>query len=118
MANPLCHFELMVNDGEKAKAFYGKIFDWEFSEGPTMPGYISVDTGTEPGGGIMKKPDQAPHCALSVYFCVDSVDETLGKVEAAGGKIGMPRTEIPGIGWWALLFDPDGIPVGLFEPKK
>ena len=115
MGNPLCHFELMVGDVEKAKEFYGKIFDWEFKTDEAMPEYTMIDTGTEPGGGLMKKPGEAPHFALSQYFLVDSIEETLGKVEGAGGKTGVPKMEIPNVGWWALFLDPDGIPVGIFE---
>jgi predicted enzyme related to lactoylglutathione lyase len=63
----------------------------------------------------MKKPTEAPQFALSQYFLVDSIEETLGKVEGAGGKIGVPKIEIPNLGWWALFFDPDGIPVSIFE---
>jgi len=63
----------------------------------------------------MKKPGEAPHFALSQYFLVDSIEETLGKVEGAGGKTGVPKMEIPNVGWWALFLDPDGIPVGIFE---
>jgi predicted enzyme related to lactoylglutathione lyase len=116
MANNLAHFEFMVNDPEKAKEFYSAVFDWKISVSQ-MPGYSMIDAGKEPGGGIMKKPAEAPHVGLSVYFHVESIDETLKKVEGAGGKIGYPRTEIPEIGWWALFFDPEGIPVSLFESK-
>jgi predicted enzyme related to lactoylglutathione lyase len=118
MANHICYFEFMVSDTAKSKQFYGKVFEWKFSEMPGWPGYVSVDTGKEPAGGIMKKPEQAPMYSLSPYFYVESIDATLGKVKAAGGRVQMPRTEIPGIGWWALFFDPDGIPVMIYEPKK
>ena len=115
MGNPLCHFELMVSDVKKSQEFYGKIFDWEFKTDEAMSDYTMISTGIEPGGGMMKKPDEAPCFALSQYFLVDSIEETLGKVRGAGGKVGVPKTEIPGVGWWALVIDPDGIPVGIFE---
>lgn len=118
MANNLCYFEFMVSDPEKSRKFYTDVFDWKVTEDGTMPGYLSIDPGKEPAGGMMKKPDQAPHYALSVYFHVDSIDETLKKAEAAGAKPGFPRTEIPKYGWWAMFFDPDGIAVMLFEAKK
>lgn len=114
MSNELCHFELMVSDVDKAKVFYGKIFDWKFT-GSDMPGYTMIDTGKEPGGGMMKKPDEVPGFALSVYYLVDSIDETLKKVADAGGCMLVPKMEIPTIGWWALFTDPDGIPVSIFE---
>jgi predicted enzyme related to lactoylglutathione lyase len=117
MGNPLCHFEFMVSDPDKSKEFYGKIFDWKFQTDEAM-GYTMIDTGTEPGGGMMKKPNETPHFALGEYFLVDSIEDTLAKVEAAGGRLGVPKMEIPGMGWWALFFDPDGIPVGIFESAK
>lgn len=116
MANSLCHFEILVSDAEKAIDFYTKVFDWKIEKSEGFSGYYSINTGEEPGGGLMKKPEGVPHCTISPYFLVESIDETLGKAEAAGGKVGHPRTEIPGIGWWAFFFDPDGIPIMIFEP--
>ena len=104
MGNPLCHFEFMVSDPEKAKGFYGSVFDWKIEKSEMFADqqYYMIDTGTEPAGGLMKKPDQAPMFSMSSYVLVDSIDETLGKATAAGAQIGMPKTEIPTIGWWAL----------------
>ena len=117
MGNPLVHFEFMVSDVAKSQEFYGKIFDWEFKADEAMD-YTMVNTGAEPGGGIMKKPDQAPMFAMTQYFHVDDIDETLKKAEAAGAAPGVPRMEIPNIGWWAMFMDPDGIPVMIFQPAK
>ena len=114
MGNPLCHFEFMVSDTKKSQEFYGKIFDWKFQHDEKMD-YTMIDTGQEPGGGIMKKPDPAPMFALSQYFLVDDIDETLGKATAAGASPGAPKMEIPGVGWWAMFIDPDGIPVMIFQ---
>lgn len=117
MANHVCYFELMVSDTARSQEFYGKVFDWKFSEYENMPGYLNIDTGKEPSGGMMKKPDMAPANALSLYFFVDSIDETLGKVKEAGGMVIMGKTEIPDIGWWALFMDLDEIPVMVYENK-
>jgi uncharacterized protein len=117
MGNPLVHFEFMVSDVEKSKAFYGKVFDWEFKTDQSMD-YVMINTGKEPGGGMMKKPDEAPQFALTQYFLVDDIEETLKKVEAAGGKMAVPKMEIPGIGWWAMFFDPDSIPVMIYQSKS
>lgn len=119
MGNPVCHFEFMVSDVEKSKKFYSQVFEWKFKDSD-MPGmrYINIDTGKEPTGGMMKKPAMAPMFALTTYFYVTSIDETLKKVTAAGGRVQMPKTEIPAIGWWALFMDPDGIPVMIYESLK
>ena len=116
MGNPLVHFEFMVIDVKKSQEFYGKIFDWEFKHDEAMD-YTMIKTGAEPGGGMMKKPDQAPHFSLDSYFLVDSIDETLEKATAAGATPAMPKMEIPNMGWWAMFFDPDQIPIMIFQSK-
>ena len=117
MANEICHFEFMSNDPARSRAFYGQIFDWKFDD-QMMPGYTMIQTGKEPGGGLMEKPKEVPHTALNVYFMVGSIEETLGKVRKAGGSVIVERTPIPGVGHFAMITDPDGICVGLFETQK
>lgn len=116
MGNPLVHFEFMVSDVDRAKEFYGKVFDWKFEIDKSMD-YVMIDTGKEPGGGMMKKPDQAPQFALTQYFLVEDIEETLDKVEKAGGRRGIPKMEVPEMGWWAMFFDPDGIPVMIYQSR-
>ena len=50
-----------------------------------------------------------------LYVGVSSVDETLKKVKAAGGKVVTPKTPIPGMGAYARVADTEGNVVGLFE---
>ena len=115
MAQTICHFEFMSNDPTRSRAFYGQIFDWKFDDA-SMPGYVHINTGAQPGGGIMAKPKEAPGPALNVYILVESIEETLGKVRRAGGTIIGEKTLIPGMGHWAMFLDPEGICLGLFEP--
>jgi predicted enzyme related to lactoylglutathione lyase len=115
--NPLCHFELMSNDPERARAFYGTVFDWEFDD-QAMAGYTLINAGAEPSGGMMAKPAGAPHAALNVYFLVEDVPATLEKVEAAGGSVLVPRTEIPNVGTFAMIADPEGVVIGLLKPAS
>ena len=118
MGNPLCHWELMVSDVEKAKAFYTRVFDWEIAHSG-MGGYWMIQTGREPGGGMMARPPEAPACALSQYFLVDDIDVTLEKVTAAGGTVVLSKMEISKeIGSFAVFTDPDGIAVGIFQPAE
>ena len=114
-SNPLCHFEFMASDREKAKKFYGSVFDWEFQswDGPMQ--YELIRTGTAPEGGLMEKPEQTPAPAMNIYFLVDSVEETLKKAELAGGTVTLPKMEVPTIGFCGMFLDPDGISVGVFE---
>ena len=116
MANTICHFEFVSSDPAKSREFYGKIFNWTFNA-DAMPGYTMVDTGGMPGAGIMAKPGEAP-IGLNVYIEVDSIEETTGKIRAAGGKVLFDKTPIPNVGHWAMFTDPDGICVGIFEGLK
>ncbi len=54
MANPFVHVELNTTDLRKAKAFYGKLFDWKLSDVPMPDGtYTMIDGGDGTGGGIL-----------------------------------------------------------------
>ena len=121
--NPVCHFELPIGDLESAKKFYS-IFNWEINEIPGMD-YISVRTTPvndhqmpiKPGainGGMMKKSKDFKHPVIAIQ--VDSVDEYQKKVISKGGKVVMPKIEIPNMGYYAYIADPEGNVLGLWEP--
>lgn len=114
MPNPLCHFELMTDDPEKCKAFYGAVFDWEFDDA-SMPGYTLVNAGAEPSGGVFPKPPEVPGVCLNVYFRVQDIDETLNKVTEHGGQVLVPKTAIPNVGHFAMFADPEAIPIGILQ---
>lgn len=114
MSAPLAHFEFMSNDPVRMQGFYAKVFGWTFNN-EIMPGYTIIDAGAPPGGGLMKRPPQAPESRLNVYFKVADIDETLKKIEHAGGKMVVPKTQIPGHGAYAFFTDPEGVIVGIHE---
>jgi predicted enzyme related to lactoylglutathione lyase len=114
MANPMVHWELMVRDVERAKAFYGRVFGWTF--GSYSPEYTQIETGGTPEGGMMPKPPSAPTPSLNVYFQVDDIERTLREVVEAGGMVVVPRMEIPP-GWFAMFLDPDGIAIGILQER-
>jgi predicted enzyme related to lactoylglutathione lyase len=57
-------------------------------------------------GGIMKRQD--PEHKPVNYIAVESVDEYIKKIEELGGRVIVPKMEVPGVGWWALALDPEG----------
>ena len=114
MGAPLCHFEFTSDDPAGCKAFYAGVFGWEYDDN-SMPDYTLVKTGSEPDGGLMKRPAEAPTPALTVYFMVDDIEATLGKVREGGGCVIVPKTPIPNVGAFAVFSDPEGIVVGIFQ---
>ncbi len=116
MKNDFCHIELNTDDVAKVKEFYGTLFSWKI-EDMDMGGmkYTSITPGEGPGGGIMKKPmPEAPNMWL-VYVKVDKVEAALKKVEKLGGKIIVPRTPIPTMGFFSIIQDPTGAAFGIWE---
>ena len=52
------------------------------------------------------------------YIAVESVDEYSKKIEELGGRIVVPKMEVPGVGWWAMALDPDGNHFALMEEME
>lgn len=113
MTNPLCHWDLMVNDVEKAKRFYGAVFGWKFTT--QQADYTMIETGTPPSGGLMAKPLTAPMPALNSYFQVDDIAKTLRAAVEHGATVVVPKTPIANYGWFAMFLDPERIPIGVWE---
>jgi uncharacterized protein len=121
--NKVVHFEIPFENKQRAMSFYSKCFGWQLQDMPEM-NYVmasTVATGpdyrpTEPGainGGLFQRPKEAP--GPVIYVGVESVDAAIKKVQAAGGKVVTPRTEIPGMGAYGRISDPEGNVIGLFE---
>ncbi len=117
MGNSLCHFELFSADPAKAQAFYERVFAWRYERAPEQENYTMIYAGTGPTGGLMPMPANCPAPRTMVYFAVDNIDDTLVKAEQAGGKVVMPRMPIPGVGAIAVLADPEGIRIGIYEDE-
>ena len=115
--NVLTHFEIPVNDVDKAKEFYSNLFDWEFNYIEEMK-YLMFNTESEDGktklsGGIFQKPNES--FKVTNYFSVKNLDESAKKVEELGGKIVVPKTPVPGMGWFVHFTDIDGNLLALWE---
>jgi predicted enzyme related to lactoylglutathione lyase len=117
------HFEIPVDDLDAAGRFYGEVFGWKL-EPFGDAGYVlatTTPTGpdgrpTEPGainGALMQREPDAP--APVPVIGVDSVEDALGRAEAAGGTVVRPKSEIPNMGWYAYVRDPEGTVIGLWE---
>lgn len=124
MSNRVVHFEIYADDVNRAKMFYETAFDWKVTkwQGPTDYWLITTGDKQEPGidGGLMKRmgPPPAGENPITAYVCtigVDSVDKTVDVVTKAGGKVALPKTSVPGIGWLAYVTDTEGNILGLMS---
>ena len=116
MDHTIVHFEIPADDVEKIRKFYSSLFGWKIERMPGPMEYWGIATvpvndkgmPERPGvnGGMMKR--QNPERKPVNYIAVESVDEYVKKIEALGGRIIVPKMEVPGIGWWALALDPEG----------
>jgi uncharacterized protein len=118
MPNAFVHVELNTTDVEKAKAFYGRLFEWKLEDVP-MEGmnYTMIDVGKGTGGGIMKHPVPGAPSAWLAYVQVDDIAAATAKARSLGANIMRDVTEVPGMGWLSILIDPTGAALGLWKPK-
>ena len=109
------HFELPADNPERAARFYTDVFGWKFQkwEGPME--YWLVSTGEGPGidGGLQRR--SAGMSGTTNTVGVESVDEAVRRIEAAGGKVAMPKMAIQGVGWVAYCIDTEGNVFGLMQ---
>jgi predicted enzyme related to lactoylglutathione lyase len=110
------HLEIPADDAARARKFYEGLFGWETSEMPEYPNYFLFRLDPiERAGGAIGIRNQSTGPQLRLYISVDSIDESLPKVTALGGKIVEPKTDIPGQGWYAVIDDTEGNQIGLYE---
>lgn len=109
------HVEIPADDTERAKRFYGALLGWQFEEMEGFPDYFLFRSGPGELGGAIGKRGQSAGTVLRAYVTVDAVDPALEIVRANGGRVKEGRTEIPGQGWYAVIDDPEGNEIGLYE---
>jgi uncharacterized protein len=118
MPNNLASFAIHVDDTDRAIAFYEAVFGWAFEPwGP--PGFYLIHTGDEASPGVLglmhKRHEPRTGTGLNGFECtfsVDDVDAIAAAVEANGGRVTMPRSEIPTVGTLIRFLDTEGNDVG------
>lgn len=114
--------ELITNNVKAAKTFYTKLFGWETEEMPMPEGmkYTVIKAGGKGIGGIMKTPKEAKGLPPMwvTYVTVDDVDKVVKKAEKLGAKIHVEPTDIPDVGRFAVLLDPQGAAINVITYMK
>jgi uncharacterized protein len=129
MMGRLIHFEIHVDDMERAKKFYGEVFDWTFEDWSDYAGmpYFGAVTGEADNLGIngalmqRQSPPPQPNQALNGYACtmgVEDYNSTEAKILQNGGKVSLPKYALPGMAWQGYYTDTEGNIFGIHQPDE
>lgn len=121
------HFEIQVDDVERAKSFYADVFGWSFEDYTEYTGspYWGVVTGPEdePGinGGLLPRSAPRPDAGQGAnsFLCTVAItdyEECERRILAAGGEVALPKTALPGMAWQGYYHDTEGNTFGVHQP--
>lgn len=118
----IVHFEIPVNDPAKLSHFYEELFNWKFNKMPDPSGQMDYwlishkdAAPNETMGGLYKRT--MGETGFVNYIGVENLDASLVKAASLGANVVKEKTEIPNIGWFAILQDPDKNTFALFQGK-
>ena len=123
--NPVVHFEIYADDPDKLVRFYTSLFDWTSESIPGMDYRLikTVDTDAKGmpsqaggiNGGIMKRPEGYEGHSWINYVHVESLEAAIDRAKKLGATVMKGKTPVPGMGWFAMLTDPQESPFALWE---
>ena len=123
----VCHFEIPYGDKDRASKFYQDVFGWQIADVPMEMPYSFVITTEvdeqscpkEPGGingGMYQRDDEGGSRTPVVVIEVESCEQRVADVEAAGGAKVVGPVQVGDIGIYAQVKDPEDNIVGLWQP--
>jgi len=116
--HPIVHIEIPAHNTKAASQFYADVFGWKITTDPNFDYHMFSAEGG-PGGGFVNIGEMGgvtyKQGELMVYIGTDDIEASLAAVEKHGGKIVLPKTEIPQVGWFAFFTDPAGNRVALYK---
>jgi predicted enzyme related to lactoylglutathione lyase len=113
----IVHMELPAADVKGASTFYEELFGWKMEHAAEFD-YTMWEDGSGYGGGFNKVSEETPAGQVIVYIHSDDIDADLKRVEALGGTVVTPKTEIPGTGWFGQFRDPTGNLLALYTSRN
>jgi predicted enzyme related to lactoylglutathione lyase len=123
MANVINWFEIPATDFERAVKFYSDVMNVEIAKGEFMgepQAFFPTGQG-EAGGAIVRSDRLSPSTTGTLIYLnlgsVDSLNQAIGRVEANGGKVEMPVTDIGDPGFISIITDTEGNRIGLHSFK-
>ncbi len=107
--------ELMTSDIQGAKSFYSKLFNWTLKDMDMDMPYTIAKAGEQEIAGLMPMPPEAGEMPpmWGAYVTVENVDESAKQAKALGGKVLMDPRDIPEVGRFCVISDPQGATLSL-----
>jgi predicted enzyme related to lactoylglutathione lyase len=109
----IVHIEIPTQNGKESGEFYKNLFGWHIEHDETF-NYTQFDPHDGPGGGFNPLGENVQVGDVLIYVHSDDIEADLKKAEGLGGSILLPKSEIPGIGWYGMFKDPTGNTIGLY----
>jgi predicted enzyme related to lactoylglutathione lyase len=113
--------ELMTEHPDTAAVFYSKLLGWHAQASSADAGYTEFHAGTRAVAGLLKTPDAAKSAGAkprwTPYITVEDVDAAAIEITKQGGKVVHPATDIPTVGRFAVVADPQGAVFAAFKPQ-
>lgn len=112
------HFDIPIDQPERAEGFYGRLFGWSMQKvpAPNMEYWVIRASEGDALGGLIKRT--SPGQSVVNYYTVPSIDEALKVVQELGGKMTAPKTAIPHVGYSAQCKDTENNTFGLWENDR
>ena len=110
--------ELLTTDTAAAATFYAKVLPWR-TQPSNMPGYTIFMAGGAQVGGLMALPEEGGGTPAHwlVYIGTPNVDATVTQAQGLGARVCKGATDIPNVGRFAVLADPQGATFAVFTPS-
>jgi predicted enzyme related to lactoylglutathione lyase len=115
-----CWIDLSTSDTSAIRAFYTGLFGWTAAEpSEEFGGYFMFNgAGGQPVAGCMPAMPDSPHDIWSAYLTVDDIARTLESVPGHGGQVIVPAMQVADAGTMAVVTDPGGASIGLWQPDQ
>lgn len=108
----IVHIEIHSSDPTRTKEFYREVFGWKFQDIPEM-NYTTFEAPNAPHGGLQKHGEKGP--TVLNYILANDIARTLVRIEKAGGKVVVPKSEIAKFGWYAVFQEPGGTVQAVYQ---
>ena len=125
--NSVSHFEIYGDDPDKLGQFYTSLFDWSIEPVPDMDyrliRTVDTDANGRPlqvggiNGGMLRVPGFRPGAWVN-YVNVESIEGSCARAQTLGAKVTKGKTAVPGMGWFAMMVDPQGNNFAIFQPDS